>query len=297
MIIRDSFEIVRVQKKNMINVVEKVADCLVRAGSTFREDQKEAYRKAIADETQERACWVMQQVLDNALVAEYRRSPLCDDTGIPHLFLEVGPNRQVTGELLQQIQEGIAVGLRKLPGRPMAIKGDDYARIDQSGGLNEDSGALVPSPILIKPVDEDVLRLTVLMLGGGPAIRGITQRVFHKHSVDVVIDEIVNRAIPAVTQLGCSPCTLAIGVGRSQFEATSLMMEAMVKGDFGVQSDFELRITEKVNGSNVGPLGLGGKHSVMATFAKIGPQRASGVRIVALRPCCCFEPRRASVEL
>lgn len=281
----------------MINVVEKVADCLVRAGSTFREDQKEAYRKAIADETLERACWVMQQVLDNALVAEYRHSPLCDDTGIPHLFLEVGPNRQVTGELLQQIREGVAEGLRKLPGRPMAIKGDDYARIDQSGGLNEDSGALVPSPILIKPVDEDVLRLTVLMLGGGPAIRGITQRVFHKHSVDVVIDEIVNRAIPAVTQLGCSPCTLAIGVGRSQFEATSLMMEAMVKGDFGVQSDFELRITKKVNESNVGPLGLGGKHSVMATFVKIGPQRASGVRIVALRPCCCFEPRRASVEL
>ena len=189
------------------------------------------------------------------------------------------------------------MGLRRLPGRPMAIKGDDYARIDQSGGLNEDSGALASSPILIKPVDEDVIRLTVLMLGGGPAIRGITQRVFHKHSVDVVIDEIVNRAIPAVSQLGCSPCTLAIGIGRSQFEATSLMMEAMVKGDFSVQSNFEKRITEKVNESQTGPLGLGGKHSVLATFAKIGPQRASGVRIVALRPCCCFEPRRASVEL
>ena len=75
------------------------------------------------------------------------------------------------------------------------------------------------------------------------------------------------------------------------------MMEAMAKGDFCVQSVFEKRITEKVNEANVGPLGLGGKHSVLATFAKIGPQRASGVRIVALRPCCCFEPRRASVEL
>ena len=76
-----------------------------------------------------------------------------------------------------------------------------------------------------------------------------------------------------------------------------MMMEAMVKGDFSIQSDFEKQITEKVNKANVGPLGLGGKHSVLATFAKIGPQRASGVRIVALRPCCCFEPRRASVEL
>lgn len=281
----------------MSNIIEKVADCLVRAGSTFREDQKEAYRKAIADEQIESSCWVMNQVLDNALVAENNHSPLCDDTGIPHLFLEVGPSKCLTGALLEEIKEGIRQGLRKLPGRPMAIKGDDYARIDQSGGLDEDSGALAPSPILIKPVDEDVLRLTIMMLGGGPAIRGITKRVFHRHSVDVVIDEIVNRAIPAVSQLGCSPCTLAIGIGRSQFEATSLMMEAMAKGDFGVQSDFEKRITDKVNESKTGPLGLGGKHSVLATFAKIGPQRASGVRIVALRPCCCFEPRRASVDL
>ena len=280
-----------------MTIREKVANCLVEAGSTFREDQKEAYRKAIADEQIESSCWVMKQVLDNALVAEERHSPLCDDTGIPHLFLEVGPNKCVTGDLLEEIKEGVRQGLRQLPGRPMAIKGDDYARIDQSGGLNEDSGALDASPILIKPVDEDVLRLTIMMLGGGPAIRGITQRVFHKHSVDVVIDEIVSRAIPAVSQLGCSPCTLAVGIGRSQYEATCLMMEAMAKGDFGVQSDFEKRITDKVNASKTGPLGLGGKHSVLATFAKIGPQRASGVRIVALRPCCCFEPRRANIEL
>ena len=281
----------------MSSIQEKVANCLVRAGSTFREDQKEAYRKAIADESIESSCWVMRQVLDNALVAEERRSPLCDDTGIPHLFLEVGKNKAVTGELIEQIKDGVAIGLRRLPGRPMAIKGDDYARIDQSGGLNEDSGALAPSPILIKPVDEDVIRLTVLMLGGGPAIRGVTQRVFHKHSVDVVVDEIVARAIPAVSQLGCSPCTLAIGIGRSQFEATSLMMEAMAKGRYDVQSDFEKAITLRVNEAGIGPLGLGGKTSVLATFAKVGPQRASGVRIVALRPCCCFEPRRACVEL
>lgn len=281
----------------MTDIRDKVADCLVRAGSTFCEDQKEAYRRAIQDEQNENACWVMRQVLDNALVAEERRSPLCDDTGIPHLFLEVGKNRSVSGAMMQEIMEGVEQGLRQLPGRPMAIMGDDNARIDQSGGLDPDSGALKPSPILIKPVDEDVIRLTVLMLGGGPAIRGITQRVFHKHSVDVVIDEIVNRAKEGVSKLGCSPCVLAVGIGRSQFEATSMMMEAMVYGDFNKQTEFEKTITEKVNEAQIGPLGLGGRHSVLATFAKVGPQRASGVRIVALRPCCCFEPRRANVEL
>ena len=282
----------------MDNIIEKVASCLVKAGSTFREDQKEAYRRAIAKEPGTSSCWVMQQVLENALVAEKNYSPLCDDTGIPHVFIEVGKNRALTGQMMADIKEGIRGGLRRLPGRPMAIKGNDYERIDQSGGLNEDSGALLPSPFLIKEVDEDdTLRLTVLMLGGGPAIRGITQRIFHKHSVQVVIDEIVNRATPAVSQLGCSPCTLAIGIGRSQFEATSLMIESMAKGNFGVQSDFEKTITDRVNESNTGALGLGGKTSVLATFAKVGPQRASGVRIVALRPCCCFEPRKATIDL
>lgn len=282
----------------MINeIIGKVAQCLVEAGSTFREDQKDAYRRAIANEQTGSACWVMRQVLDNALIAEKNHRPLCDDTGIPHLFLEIGPHSHVSGELLEKIHVGVRTGLRILPGRPMAIKGDDYARIDQSGGLDEDSGALLPSPIIIKPVTEDVVRLTIMMLGGGPAIRGITHRIFHKHSIEVVTDEIVERAKDGVSKLGCSPCTLAIGIGRSQFEAASLMMEAMAKGCYDIQSDFEKLITEKVNKANIGPLGLGGKHSVLATFAKIGPQRASGVRIVALRPCCCFEPRRASVEL
>ncbi|MBR1630724.1 MAG: fumarate hydratase, partial [Paludibacteraceae bacterium] len=112
-----------------------------------------------------------------------------------------------------------------------------------------------------------------------------------------VIDEVLNRAVPAVKQLGCSPCTLALGIGRSQFEATALMIEAMAKGNYDEQTDFESAITQGVNKAQTGALGLGGDTSVLATFAKIGPQRASGVRIVAMRPCCCFEPRRASVEL
>lgn len=279
-------------------IIEKVSAVLIKAGSTFRPDQKAAYERAIASESNAKSRWVLEQVLENAKVAEKRLCPLCDDTGIPHIYLEVGANRSISGSLIDDINEGIRQGLRKLPGRPMAIKGDDMQRIDQSGGLNEDSGALAPSPILFRPCDDpDKIRLTVLMLGGGPAIRGITHRVFHRHSVDVVVDEIISRAREAVSKLGCSPCTLAIGVGRSQFEATSLMLEAMAKGNYDYQTAFEQRITSGVNAAHIGALGLGGDTSVIATFANIGPQRASGVRVVALRPCCCFEPRRATIEL
>lgn len=278
-------------------VVTKIRDTLVTAGSTFPEDRKEAYRCAIAKEQLPRAKWAMETILENAEVAEQTRKPLCDDTGIPHVFIELGPKKALTGEMLESIKAGIREGLRLLPGRPMAIMGNDIQRLDQSGGLDPDSGALEPAPFVIKNVEEDVLRVNVLMFGGGPAIRGLTQRVFHKHNAAVVADEIVSRASEAVKLLGCSPCTLAVGIGRSQVEATALMLEAMVKGRYDAQTEMEQYITDAVNKTNVGPLGLGGGTSVLATFMKVGPQRASGVRVVALRPCCCFEPRIASVEL
>ena len=278
-------------------IVKLVCDTLVTAGSTFRPDQKEAYRRAMKTEGNKIARWCLSTTLENADVAEQNRGPLCDDTGIPHLFLELGPNRVLTGEMMESIQEGVRQGLRTLPGRPMAIKGNDTQRLDQSGGLDEDSGALAPAPLLVKNVEEDVCRLYVLMTGGGPAIRGITHRVFHKHNAKVVADEIIARAKEGVSMLGCSPCTLAVGIGRSQYEATALMLEAMAKGNYDHQTEMEQYITDEVNKSGVGPLGLGGDTSVLATFMKVGPQRASGVRVVALRPCCCFEPRCACVEL
>ena len=179
----------------------------------------------------------------------------------------------------------------------MGIMGDDNHRIDQSGGLNPDSAGVEPAPILIRRCKDDVLRLHILMFGGGPAIRAKTYRVFHKHSTDVVLDEIVAWATEGVKQLGCSPCTLAVGVGRSHFEATAMMLQAQVDGNYNVQSELEQEVTRRVNEANVGPLGLGGKTSVIATFMKVGPQRASGVRIVCVRPTCCFEPRIATVDL
>ena len=279
------------------DIVTLVRDTLVKSGSTFREDKKEAYKRAMDAETKEKAKWVLKTILDNADAAENNCSPLCDDSGIPHIVLEIGPDCAVTGKMLDDIREGVRQGLRALPGRPMGIMGNDSQRIDQSGGLDTDSAGVVPAPILLRQCEENVIRLHILMFGGGPAIRGKTYRVFHKHNTNVVLDEIVKWATEGVSQLGCTPCTLAVGVGRSHFEATAMMLQAQVDGNYQVQSDMEKEITSRVNNSNVGPLGLGGKTSVLATFMKVGPQRASGVRIISVRPCCCFEPRIATIDL
>ena len=149
--------------------VNRVSDTLVNAGSIFSEDKKEAFTRAIASEDNKNAKWALENILENAMAAEKNHSPLCDDTGIPHLVLEVGLDANVSGRMLDAIREGVAEGLRKLPGRPMGIMGDDSHRINQSGGLDLDSAGVEAAPILIRRCEENIVRLHILMLGGGPA--------------------------------------------------------------------------------------------------------------------------------
>ena len=70
----------------------------------------------------------------------------------------------------------------------------------------------------------------------------------------------------------------------------------MVHGNLNVQSDVEKYISEELNKTDIGPLGLGGKTTVLGSFVNIGSQRASGVRIVAVRPACFVEPRVYSFD-
>lgn len=272
-------------------------ESLIIAGTTFRKDQLEAYRTAIGKETNPNAKWALEQLLKNAVIAERNRYPLCDDTGIPHVIIEIGNKSELPSGWLHAVQQGIAEGLEKMPGRPMAVKGNEVERIEQSKGLHTEPMEVAPAPITVKPVPGSRLALTVLLLGGGPEIRAKTYRIYHKRSMDNVLRTASDWMIEEIQNLGCTPCIPAVGIGRTHMEASALMLEAMKNGDLSRQSTWEKKVTAWINKKKVGPLGLGGHTTVLGTFIKIGPARASGVRIVSIRPCCCVEPRRGTVVL
>jgi fumarate hydratase subunit alpha len=278
-------------------ISEAAARCLVKAGTTFRKDQFEAYRHAIETEKNGNARWVLETMLENAMIAKEKRYPLCDDTGIPHLILEIGHKTMLPAGWLSAVHLGISRGLHVMPGRPMAVKGTTVERVEQSKGLYPDPAKVLPAPVIVKPARGDKLRITVLLLGGGPEIRAKTYRIFHRRSMDRVLKEAADWARAEISGLGCTPCTLAVGIGRSHAESSSLMLEAMKEGRLDRQNPLERKLTALLNETKVGPLGLGGGTTALGAFLKVGPTRASGVRIVTVRPCCCVEPRRATVAL
>lgn len=281
-----------------MDIIDKVSDSIIKASTNLSVDKENALKLAIENETNENALWALEQILENYKVAQKTKFPLCDDTGIPHVVIELGSNREITSDLISQINEGIYQGLNKLPARPMAVKGNPIEKIEQSKGLFDDPGLMKPASFLIDNADNpDALNIHFLLQGGGPEIRAKTYRVYHKRSFEIVINEAIGWLNDSLKLLGCTPSIPAIGIGRTHYEASSLILKAMVYGNLDNMSNEERYITQKLNETQIGPLGFGGDTTVLGAFLKIGNQRASGVRIVSVRPSCFVEPRKATLIL
>lgn len=290
-----------------MDVIENISKTVISASTTLSDDKLKALTEAIKTEENENACWTLSQMLENYKVAQKIKFPLCDDTGIPHILVELGSDRQITGELLNQIQKGIALGLNNLPARPMAVKGSEIERIEQSKGLYEKPGMLKPASILIDTANDessyrrdiapDTLNVHLILEGGGPEIRAKTYRVYHKRSFYNVIDTAVDWLEESLSLLGCTPSIPSIGIGRTHYEANALLLKSIVYGNLDRQSEVEKYVADRLNETGIGPMGFGGKTTVLGSYVNIGNQRASGVRIVAIRPSCFVEPRVATLKL
>ncbi len=290
-----------------MDILNSISKTIIDASTTLSQDKFNALKKSIQTEDNENAKWALEQILENYKVAQNIKFPLCDDTGIPHVIIEMGEDREISGTLLNQIHNGIELGLNNLPARPMAVIGDEIQRIEQSEGLFEKPGMLRPASILIdnandestykRNIEPDTLNIHFLLEGGGPEIRAKTLRVYHKRSFDNVINTACEWLEESLKMLGCTPSIPSIGIGRTHFEATSLLLKSIAYGNLDNQSEIEMQITQRLNETGIGPMGFGGKTTVLGTYLNIGNQRASGVRIVSIRPSCFVEPRVATLKL
>ena len=290
-----------------MDIVNEISNTIIKASTNLSNDKYNALSKAISIEDNENALWALNQILENYTVSNKTKFPLCDDTGIPHVIIEIGSKRELTGELISQINEGIKQGLNNLPGRPMAVKGNDIEKIEQSCGLYDEPGEMRSSSFLIdsfcenstysREISPDTLNLHFILEGGGPEIRAKTYMVYHKRSIENVMNTAISWLAESLKMLGCTPSIPAIGIGRTHYEASSLLLKSLVYGNLDCQSDLEEYVTEQLNKTNIGPLGFGGKTTVLGSFVNIGNQRASGVRILSVRPSCFVEPRVATLNL
>jgi len=231
-------------KPIILGLIEKTAIYLP-------DDVMDMLKKAGEEETDERARKIYGLMFENIKLAEEKRAPLCQDTGVLEFFIKAGSDFPYLKDLRETIIEATAEATERIPLRPNAVEDD------RNTGNN--IGAGIPW-IEWDIVEGDEAEITLYLAGGGASLPGAS-KVIPPHSAnieDIVIERIAKLGVNA-----CPPLFIGIGIGATAEIGAMLSKKALIK-PFEREDAQEQAIRERINKLNIGPQGLGGRISALA---------------------------------
>jgi fumarate hydratase subunit alpha len=240
-------------------------------------------RKAAAAETNPVACGEFANILKNVNEAERLGVPMCQDTGVPVIYLTLPPDIPLTLDLYEGVAEGVRRATREIPLRPNVV--DPMSR--HNTGDNTGPGMPV---IHVRPAEK--FTVTVLPKGAGAEnVSAITMLLpSHQYGIEGFIVETMLKA----EGRPCPPVILGVGIGSTFDGAAELAKEALLL-PVDEMTSFEQKICTSVNLLRIGPMGLGGDTTALAVKVKTaGCHTASLPVAVNIQ---CWANRHATVEV
>ena len=251
-----------------------VADLCIRANLFLRKDALAALKVAYSQEKNKRAKIILDAVIRNASMARRERLAICQDTGMPVVFLEVGQGVRILGNLKSAINKGIELGYRKGYLRNSVIKDP----------LLRGKSAYQPAVIHTDIVRGNKLKITVLPKGFG--CENKSQLIMFNPTVK--IDEIKKFIIDAVKAAGpdaCPPYVIGVGIGGTADYASLLAKKALLNNVGRDATKLEKELLKRINELNIGPMGLGGKTTALAVNIKTYPTHIAGLPVAVNISC------------
>ena len=273
-----------------VEITKAVMELVKRANFSLRKDVLLALRKAYNCEKNSRAKNILKAILNNAAYAQKENLAICQDTGMPVVFVQIGQDLKISGDLKTAINSGIAAGYKKYSLRN-SVCADPLLR-----GRSGFSPCIVHMDI----VSGNKIKLTLLPKGFGCENKS-QLRMFKPTSG---LDEIKKFIIDAVKSAGadaCPPYVIGVGIGGTADYACLLAKKALLRK----LKPYSLKLTatqklEKdlllaINKLNIGPMGLGGKTTALALSILTYPTHIAGLPVSV--NISCHALRSASVIL
>lgn len=247
-------------------VVAAVARLCMEANYYLGEDVKRAFEEALEKEVSPPGKDVLRQLIENAALAAQEEVPMCQDTGVAVVFLELGQEVKITGGYLYDaVNEGVRKGyaegyLRKSMCHPFTRK---------------NTGDNTPAIIHTTIVPGDKLKITVAPKGGGSenmsALRMLTPAA-GREGVKKFVVETVEKAGPNP----CPPIVVGVGIGGDFEEVALLAKKALLRPLGEPNPDPDLRALEEellleINKLGIGPQGFGGRVTALAVHVEMLP--------------------------
>lgn len=278
------------RKIKAVEITKAVAELAGRANFSLRSDVLLALRKAYLLEKNKRAKTNIKAILDNAVCARKENLAICQDTGMPVVFVQVGQDVIIQGDLKTAINKGIDDGYKKHSLRNSIVRDP----------LSRGNPGFSPCVIHIDLVSGDKIKITLLPKGFG--CENKSQLKMFKPTVG--IDEINKFIIEAVKSAGpdaCPPYVVGVGIGGTADYAGLLAKKALLRKLTAYRlpltaiNKFEHELLFEINKLNIGPMGLGGKTTALAVNIETYPTHIAGLPVAV--NISCHALRSAAITL
>ena len=266
---------------DVADVTRNIKEMCIEANHFLTKDMDEALEKAAQEEKAPLGRQILCQLQDNLKIAGEDMIPICQDTGMAVIFMEIGQDVHFMGGSLEDaVNEGVRQGYTEGYLRKSVV--DDPL-------LRENTKDNTPAVIHYEIVEGDELKITVAPKGFGSENMS---RVFMLKPADG-IEGVRNAILTAVKEAGpnaCPPMVVGVGIGGTFEKCTLLAKKALTRAvdkrsEIPYVKELEEEMLERINKSGIGPGGLGGTTTALAVNINTYPTHIAGLP-VAVNICC-----------
>lgn len=263
------------------DITENIKQMCIEANHYLSDDMKQVFKKAVDNEESPLGRQVLEQLKENLEIASSDMIPICQDTGMAVIFMNVGQEVHFEGgSITDAVNEGVRQGYTEGYLRKSVVK-DPIIR--------ENTKDNTPAVIHYDIVPGDKVEITVAPKGFGSENMS---RIFMLKPADGIegVKEAILTAVKDAGPNACPPMVVGVGIGGTFEKCAQLAKKALTrdlncKSDIPYVNDLEEEMLDKINRLGIGPGGLGGTQTALAVNIETYPTHIAGLP-VAVNICC-----------
>ena len=276
---------------NVSEITKNIKEMCIEANHFLSEDMKKVFKNAVDSEESPLGKQVLNQLNENLSIAASDMIPICQDTGMAVIFINVGQEVHFTGgDITDAINEGVREGY---------VEGYLRKSVVSDPLIRENTKDNTPAVIHYSIVPGDKVEITVAPKGFGSENMS---RVFMLNPADG-IEGVKNAILTAIKDAGpnaCPPMVVGVGIGGTFEKCAILAKKALTrnleeKSDIEYVRNLESEMLEKINKLGIGPGGLGGTQTALAVNIETYPTHIAGLPVAV--NICCHVNRHVKREL
>ena len=261
-------------------ITEVVARLCVQANNHLPQDVKDCIRCSYDQENWPQAREILERIMENYEIADREDCPVCQDTGVACVFVKLGQEVHIEGDLNEAIHEGVRQGYREGFLRKSVVR-DPLDRVN--------TGDNTPAMIYFDIVPGDVCEITVAPKGFGS--ENMSQiKMLKPSDGEQGVKDFVVKVVEEAGPNPCPPIVVGVGVGGTFDKAAFLAKKALMRhagepNPNPYYAAMEKELLEKINALGIGPQGFGGKTTALAVHIEQFPTHIAGLPVAVNINC------------